>query len=91
MRTQTMTTSAQSISIRRDSIHNSLVHIANICEFASVARVIRKALPENAKISKEFTASMQECVSEFISFITSEGVYTLTLYNFQYVRSLILN
>ena len=31
------------------------------------------ALPENAKIAKEAKECMQECVSEFISFITSEG------------------
>lgn len=32
------------------------------------------ALPENAKIAKEAKECMQECVSEFISFITSEGL-----------------
>ena len=31
------------------------------------------ALPENAKIAKEAKECMQECVSEFISFITSEA------------------
>jgi histone H3/H4 len=31
------------------------------------------ALPDNAKIAKEAKECMQECVSEFISFITSEG------------------
>jgi histone H3/H4 len=34
---------------------------------------MKGALPENAKIAKEAKECMQECVSEFISFITSEG------------------
>lgn len=38
-----------------------------------VARIMKLALPENAKIAKEAKECMQECVSEFISFITSEG------------------
>lgn len=36
---------------------------------------MKLALPENAKIAKEAKECMQECVSEFISFITSEGQY----------------
>ncbi|KAG5363071.1 Transcriptional activator HAP3 [Yarrowia sp. B02] len=40
---------------------------------ANVARIMKSALPENAKVSKEAKECMQECVSEFISFITSEA------------------
>lgn len=40
---------------------------------ANVARIMKLALPENAKIAKEAKECMQECVSEFISFITSEA------------------
>ncbi|KAK9382670.1 histone-fold-containing protein [Kockiozyma suomiensis] len=40
---------------------------------ANVARIMKMALPDNAKISKEAKECMQECVSEFISFITSEA------------------
>lgn len=47
---------------------------ANIRNFAPVARIMKTALPENAKIAKEAKECMQECVSEFISFITSEGM-----------------
>jgi nuclear transcription Y subunit beta len=50
---------------------------ANIRNFAPVARIMKSALPENAKIAKEAKECMQECVSEFISFITSEGTFTL--------------
>jgi nuclear transcription Y subunit beta len=49
---------------------------ANIRNFAPVARIMKNALPENAKIAKEAKECMQECVSEFISFITSEGKST---------------
>jgi nuclear transcription Y subunit beta len=38
---------------------------------------MKMALPENAKIAKEAKECMQECVSEFISFITSEGVFQM--------------
>jgi len=40
---------------------------------ANVARIMKRALPENAKIAKEAKECVQECVSEFISFITSEA------------------
>ncbi|KAI8621389.1 histone-fold-containing protein [Chytriomyces sp. MP71] len=40
---------------------------------ANVARLMKRALPENAKIAKDTKDCMQECVSEFISFVTSEA------------------
>ncbi|XP_058753206.1 nuclear transcription factor Y subunit B-3-like [Vicia villosa] len=40
---------------------------------ANVGRIMKKALPSKAKISKESKETMQECVSEFISFITGEA------------------
>ncbi|KAJ0759350.1 putative transcription factor Hap3/NF-YB family [Helianthus debilis subsp. tardiflorus] len=40
---------------------------------ANVSRIMKKALPANAKISKEAKETVQECVSEFISFITGEA------------------
>ena len=40
---------------------------------ANVSRIMKKALPSNAKISKEAKETVQECVSEFISFITGEA------------------
>jgi len=33
---------------------------------------MKKALPPNAKVAKDAKETVQECVSEFISFITSE-------------------
>lgn len=40
---------------------------------ANIARIMKKVLPGNAKIAKDAKESIQECVSEFISFITSEA------------------
>lgn len=39
---------------------------------ANISRIMKKALPTNAKIAKDAKETVQECVSEFISFITSE-------------------
>eukprot|EP01038_Epipyxis_sp_PR26KG_P005057 gene5057-7059_t len=40
---------------------------------ANIARIMKKVLPGNAKVAKDAKESIQECVSEFISFITSEA------------------
>ncbi|CAI9769012.1 unnamed protein product [Fraxinus pennsylvanica] len=40
---------------------------------ANIGRIMKRILPRNAKISKEAKETVQECVSEFISFVTSEA------------------
>nr|VDC69982.1 unnamed protein product [Brassica rapa] len=40
---------------------------------ANISRIMKKALPPNGKIGKDAKDTVQECVSEFISFITSEA------------------
>ncbi|KAM7274493.1 hypothetical protein ACFE04_016359 [Oxalis oulophora] len=40
---------------------------------ANISRIMKKALPVNGKIAKDAKDTVQECVSEFISFITSEA------------------
>eukprot|EP01040_Poterioochromonas_malhamensis_P010054 gene10053-10928_t len=40
---------------------------------ANIARIMKTVLPPNAKIAKDAKETIQECVSEFISFITSEA------------------
>lgn len=40
---------------------------------ANISRIMKKVLPDHAKMSKEAKAALQECVSEFIGFITSEA------------------
>ena len=44
---------------------------------ANISRIMKKALPANGKIAKDAKDTVQECVSEFISFITSECVSDL--------------
>lgn len=39
---------------------------------ANVTRIMKKVLPNGAKISKDAKECIQECVSEFVSFITGE-------------------
>jgi len=61
---------------------------------ANVARIMKRALPENAKIAKDAKECVQECVSEFISFITSEYpfhiFFFLKFYNTFFFFELIL-
>ncbi|KAL8544442.1 hypothetical protein ACS0TY_004846 [Phlomoides rotata] len=40
---------------------------------ANIGRIMKKALPANGKIAKDAKDVVQECVSEFISFVTSEA------------------
>jgi nuclear transcription Y subunit beta len=65
---------SRSQPLRPRNTKNDVASDANIRNFAPVARIMKGALPDNAKIAKEAKECMQECVSEFISFITSEGM-----------------
>ncbi|KAB2005870.1 hypothetical protein ES319_D11G301900v1 [Gossypium barbadense] len=40
---------------------------------ANMGRIMKQILPPSAKVSKEAKETMQECVTEFISFVTSEA------------------
>ncbi len=40
---------------------------------ANINRIMKEALPKDTKISKEARECVQECVSEFIAFITCES------------------
>lgn len=40
---------------------------------ANVAKIMKRAIPDTGKIAKDARECVQECVSEFISFITSEA------------------
>ncbi|CAI9289222.1 unnamed protein product [Lactuca saligna] len=40
---------------------------------ANVGRIMKQILPKNAKVSKEAKETIQECASEFISFVTGEA------------------
>ncbi|KAH9284335.1 Nuclear transcription factor Y subunit beta [Echinococcus granulosus] len=40
---------------------------------ANVSKIMKRAIPSNGKVAKDAKECVQECVSEFISFITSEA------------------
>ncbi|KAK2192660.1 hypothetical protein NP493_25g00026 [Ridgeia piscesae] len=40
---------------------------------ANVARIMKNSIPKTGKVAKDAKECLQECVSEFISFITSEA------------------
>ena len=45
----------------------------NYLPLANIGRIIKNNLPKDVKLSKNSKETFQECVSEFISFITSEA------------------
>lgn len=51
----------------------SAANYSRFLPIANIGRIMKKALPDNAKIAKDAKETVQECVSEFISFITSEA------------------
>ncbi|KAK4840045.1 hypothetical protein QYF36_026860 [Acer negundo] len=55
------------------SSESSLREQDRFLPIANVSRIMKKALPANAKISKDAKETVQECVSEFISFVTGEA------------------
>ncbi|PWA95915.1 histone-fold protein [Artemisia annua] len=61
----TTSASKQELSVIKEQ--DRLLPIAN------VGRIMKQILPPNAKLSKEAKETMQECVSEFISFVTGEA------------------
>ena len=56
---------------------------------ANISRIMKKALPANGKIAKDAKDTVQECVSEFISFITSEYA-DLSLFSFPSISPMIV-
>lgn len=48
---------------------------------ANIGRIMKKSLPANGKIAKDAKDVVQECVSEFISFVTSEYDLILLFHN----------
>ena len=45
----------------------------NYLPLANIGRIVKNNLPKDVKLSKSSKETLQECVSEFISFITSEA------------------
>lgn len=63
---------ASSSNVSRDH-QEDIKEQDRLLPIANVGRIMKQILPSNAKISKEGKETMQECVSEFISFVTSEA------------------
>jgi nuclear transcription Y subunit beta len=57
----------------RDKDDNEVREQDRFLPVANIARIMKTVLPPNAKIAKDAKEAIQECVSEFISFITSEA------------------
>ena len=51
---------------------NPLTDQERFLPIANINRIMKNALPSDTKISKEARECVQECVSEFIAFITCE-------------------
>ncbi|XP_071445478.1 uncharacterized protein Nf-YB [Hetaerina americana] len=56
-----------------DKLSHPLREQDRFLPIANVAKIMKKAIPESGKIAKDARECVQECVSEFISFITSEA------------------
>eukprot|EP01080_Neovahlkampfia_damariscottae_P004183 gene4183-7493_t len=63
--------------ISEENLNTSKEYVDGEQEFflpiANVTKIMRRGLPETAKISKDAKECSQECVSEFIAFVTSEA------------------
>jgi hypothetical protein len=57
----------------KEDMHDEVREQDRFLPIANISRIMKKSLPANAKIAKDAKETVQECVSEFISFITSEG------------------
>ncbi len=58
---------SSSSTLYKEADQDRLLPVANI------VRIMKKVIPSNEKISKGAKDTLQECVSEFIGFITSEA------------------
>ncbi|KAM6565958.1 hypothetical protein CsatA_025086 [Cannabis sativa] len=56
-----------------DGVNRLVDQDQRLLPIANVGRMMKQILPPNAKISKEAKETMQECVSEFVSFVTGEA------------------
>jgi nuclear transcription Y subunit beta len=57
----------------RDRLAATLREQDRFLPIANVARIMKRSIPTFGKIAKDARECVQECVSEFISFITSEA------------------
>jgi histone H3/H4 len=71
--TENKTASCQCIVTLKLSYLSLIVQQRTRLQIANVSRIMKSSVPSSAKIAKDAKECLQECVSEFISFITSEA------------------
>lgn len=63
----------KSTSTNNNNNNNNNKEQDRFLPIANVGRIMKKVIPGNGKISKDAKETVQECVSEFISFVTGEA------------------
>ncbi|KAG2410637.1 hypothetical protein LR48_Vigan01g012100 [Vigna angularis] len=69
----TSTTQNNNINNNHNNNNNHNKEQDRFLPIANVGRIMKKVIPSNGKISKDAKETVQECVSEFISFVTGEA------------------
>ena len=57
----------------KEALEKNLIDQERFLPIANINRIMKQALPSDTKISKEARECVQECVSEFIAFVTCES------------------
>nr|GMD02452.1 Nuclear transcription factor Y subunit B-7 [Ipomoea batatas] len=70
---ESSTCSKNNNNINNNNNNNNNKEQDRFLPIANVGRIMKKAVPANGKISKDAKETVQECVSEFISFVTGEA------------------
>ncbi|KAF5480570.1 hypothetical protein F2P56_001309 [Juglans regia] len=65
--------SPESPCLKRSTSNINMKEQDRFLPIANVGRIMKKVIPANGKISKDAKETVQECVSEFISFVTGEA------------------
>jgi nuclear transcription Y subunit beta len=65
--------SPESPCLKNNTSNNHNKEQDRFLPIANVGRIMKKVIPANGKISKDAKETVQECVSEFISFVTGEA------------------
>ncbi|GAB4855693.1 Nuclear transcription factor Y subunit B-7 [Ancistrocladus abbreviatus] len=60
-------------NVNSNSNNNNIKEQDRFLPIANVGRIMKKKIPPSGKISKDAKETVQECVSEFISFVTGEA------------------
>ncbi|XP_060170571.1 nuclear transcription factor Y subunit B-3-like [Lycium barbarum] len=71
--TSTLKIIANNVNANNNNNSSSNKEQDRFLPIANVGRIMKKVLPGNGKISKDAKETVQECVSEFISFVTGEA------------------